>query len=191
MHSKYKIEQTSDGTGYLLVDPDNHAGYTTGLGDDEGKHNVLGRYDTLVEAQAALAELENKDRYEYTLFEWADPDKYNKTDIDAVAQDVVLGLLAGKIVCSDCGAKHTRSKFTVGVTRWIGRDTPGEMSVDLECIAENPATEQVCGHGGIYTFNENPLFEKKLKEGAEEFSLLESIGWTKEKDRSGNYALEA
>jgi hypothetical protein len=175
MNSKYKIEQTSDGTGYVLVDSD-------GI-----RH---GMYETLVEAQQELAKLENLNRYEYTLHEW-DPDIYNKTDIDAVAQDIVLGLLAGKIVCSACGAKHTSSEFTVGVTRWIGRDTPGEMSVDLNCTALNEECTQFCGHGGIYTFNENPLFEKKLKEGAEKFSLLESIGWTTEKDRSGNYALDA
>jgi hypothetical protein len=164
MHSKYKIEQTEDGTGYLLVDPE-------GFGE-----GVLGRYDTLLDAQVALSELENKDRYEYTLYEWADPDKYDKTDIDAVAQDVVLGLLGGKIVCSACGAKHTRSKFTVGVTRWIGRDTPGEMSVDLRCTALDEKSLNRCEHGGIYTFNENPLFEKKLKEGVEAFSLVESVG---------------
>lgn len=180
MHSKYKIEQTEDGTGYLLVDPD-------GIGE-----GVLGRYETLLDAQVALSELENRDRYEYTLHEWADPAKWSKSEIDAVAQDIVLGLLAGKIVCSACGAKHTRSKFTVGVTRWIGRDTPGEMSVDLQCTAINEEATQYCGHGGLYTFNENPLFEKKLKAGAEEFKLetVPTVGWTKE-DVSGNYALDA
>jgi len=177
MHSKYKIEQTSDGTGYVLI------------GVDGGLHlsELAEVYETLVEAQAALAELENRDRYEYILYEWADPDKYNKTDIDAVAQDIVLGLLAGKIVCSACGVKHTRSKFTIGVTRWIGRDTPGEMSVDLRCTALNEETLSRCEHGGIYTFNENPLFEKKLKADAEEFTLTErtpTIGYD-------NYALEA
>ena len=171
MESYYKIEQTSDGTGYVLVDTRPRA--AAQVDPDENTALGLGRYDTLVEAQAALFELENKDRYEYTLYEWADPDKYNKTDIDAVAQDVVLGLLAGKIVCSACGAKHTRSKFTIGVTRWIGRDTPGEMSVDLRCTALDVNR---CEHGGIYTFDENPLFEKKLKEGVEAFSLVESVG---------------
>jgi len=178
MHSKYKIEQTEDGTGYLLVDPDSGV--------------VLGGYETLLDAQVALSELENRDRYEYTLCEWANPDKYKKTDIDAFAQDVVLGLLEGKIVCSACGTKHTKDKHTVEVTRWIGRDTPGEMSVDLGCQSLNKEATQYCGHGGIYTFNENPLFEKKLKADAEEFKLetVPTVGWTKE-DVSGNYALDA
>ena len=62
----------------------------------------------------------------------------------------------------------------------------------FSCTAINEEATQYCGHGGLYTFNENPLFEKKLKAGAEEFKLetVPTVGWTKE-DVSGNYALDA
>tara|TARA_Y100001949_G_scaffold174371_1_gene181694 strand:+ start:2019 stop:2555 length:537 start_codon:yes stop_codon:yes gene_type:complete len=77
-------------------------------------------------------------------------------------QRVVLAALAGKVKCSGCGkAYHGHSgSLAVGpaaapvhsikVTRYDGFETP-ELTVGLNCVS--------CGHGGLYTFDGNPLMD--------------------------------
>ena len=75
---------------------------------------------------------------------------------------IVLDALAGKVKCSGCGkAYHGHSgSLAVGpaaapvhsikVTRYDGFETP-ELTVGLNCVS--------CGHGGLYTFDGNPLMD--------------------------------
>ena len=90
--------------------------------------------------------------------DWANRDEYK----NAMRQEVVLGALAGKVVCSACGkAYHGDSgslavgpaaapTHSIKVTRYIGFDTPN-LTVDIDCMD--------CGHGGLYEFAGNPLID--------------------------------
>ena len=71
-------------------------------------------------------------------------------------QNIVLGLLVGKVVCSQCGHKLVPAPSNMllwdqlVVTRWL--DAEGDqLTVDLDC--------RMCGHGGLYEFPDNPLLK--------------------------------
>lgn len=78
-------------------------------------------------------------------------------------QTLVLTQLEGKVCCSKCGKGYYghSGSLAVGpaaapvhslkVTRYLGADDPrSKLMVDLECVE--------CGHGGMYQFENNPIF---------------------------------
>ena len=71
-------------------------------------------------------------------------------------QNIVLGLLVGKVICSQCDHKLVPAPSNMllwdqlVVTRWLNANGD-QLTVDLDC--------RMCGHGGLYEFPDNPLLE--------------------------------
>jgi hypothetical protein len=92
--------------------------------------------------------------------------KHKEARLHKKYEEIVLDLLAGKVVCSSCGIPF-REKWErelakveqgilatnspgIKVTRYIGADSRN-LTVDLTC--------NVCLHTGLYYFDDNPLLE--------------------------------
>ena len=69
-------------------------------------------------------------------------------------QNIVLGLLVGKVICSQCDHKLVPAPSgmliwdQLVVTRWLNANGD-QLTGDLDC--------RMCGHRGLYEFPDNPL----------------------------------